>query len=216
MKNIINITHFNEIVNGIKAMKADFVLVRGKELLGTDNSCTMLKTYTMNLEIPAEPFTIITKTLSSNFYNSITDTNIIIDTDINKIYCPDNKSFVDGLVHNMIDNNMNDIINKIYYSLNASIIGVNSIDFGEITNDEYFEIIKNLKAPQGAAPYYPKGNSEYSMFLYSGALPVTKSDKVYLKGYDLGKIFISNFTVQKKKMNDVNIYFRFIKIGSNV
>ena len=92
MKYIINISEFNEIVNGIKGMKADLVCVSGNTLYATDNNFTILKEYVVNVHIPVEPFTIITKTLSSEFYNNITDTNIVIDTDINKIYCPNNTS----------------------------------------------------------------------------------------------------------------------------
>ncbi len=52
MINIINISNFNEIVAGIKALKADLVCIYGDILIGTDNTKTNIKIYKMNTPIP--------------------------------------------------------------------------------------------------------------------------------------------------------------------
>lgn len=214
MKYIINISEFNEIVNGIKGMKADLVCVSGNTLYGTDNNFTILKEYVMDTYIPVEPFTIITKTLSSEFYNNITDTNIVIDTDINKIYCANNTSRLEEFPE-MINNTFNSKIERLILSLSNSL-NINSIDFGEITNDEHFQRFKSIKAGEGADLYNPKGNTMYGMYLYSGAIPLTKQDKLYLEIYDGGNTFIANFIVHKKKLNPIKIYFRFLKMENSM
>lgn len=213
MKYIISISDFNEIVNGIKGMKADLVKVSGKFLYGTDNGCITLKTYNMNNQVPVEDFTIITKTLSKEFFNNLTDVNVVIDTDINKIYCPNNESYAENLPQ-MIDNSFNNTIQGIVDRLNHTIaLNCNTIvDIGDITNDEGFLKLREIKAADGAILYNP--DNVYGMYLYSGALPVTKSDKVYLKVYDTGNTFISNFSIIKKKLNPINVYFNFVKLNN--
>lgn len=214
MKNILRISDFNEIVKGIKAMKSDLVCVYKNQLIGVDNTMSVMKIYNMSKEIPIEPFTIITKTLSSEFYSNITDTEIVIDTDNCNIYCPNNVSYAENkiMINLFVTNN---IINR-YLSISGSIVysfSNNLIEFGDITNDLNFDIIRNLKAADGARLYCPNGNKEYGMYLYNGALPINKSDKIYLNIYDQGTIFISVFIIDKKKVGKVTVIFKFIKLN---
>lgn len=214
MISMINISDFNEIVKGIKAMKADLVLVNGNTLYGTDNNFTTLKTYVMDSTILVEPFTIITKTLSSKFYSSIIDVYINIDTDINKIYCASNKYAVEDypeMISTAINDNIYSIINNLKFSTNNPLCKI--VELGEITNDIYFEEFKTIKSGEGARLYTPTGNIEYGLYLYSGAIPFTKSDKIYLRIYDEGNVFIGNFQVIKKKHNPINLYFRYVKLN---
>lgn len=211
MQYILNISDFNEIVNGIKAMKADLVMVSGNVLVGTDNNCTIIKHYKMNTTIPVDKFVIITKTLSTEFYNNITDVNIVIDLDINKIYCPNNISYVDDKPE-MIDNSyiwrLDQMCANLVQDMNRSSFNV----IGEITSDPNFEIIKSIKAADGATLYIPKDYFNYGMYLYSGALPFVKADKIYLTIHDTGNTFIADFNIVKKKVNDVQVYFKFVKL----
>lgn len=212
MKFIINISDFNEIVKGIKAMKANLVMVDCDTLYGIDNNCTILKIYKMNTPIPAEKFIIITKTLNTEFYNNLTDVDIIIDLDINKIYCPNNKSYIEDKPM-MIDNsNINKIL-SMYYNLFCDTSNSEIIAFNDITDDENFIKIRNIKSAEGAKLYYPKNNINYAMYLYNGAIPMVKADKISLIIYDSGKTFISNFIIYKKKSNPVNLYFKFVKLN---
>lgn len=217
MNNIINISHFNEIVKGIKAMKADLVYVKGNVLYGTDNNFITLKTYTMDTIVPINPFTIITKTLSSEFYNGIIDVYLNIDTNINKIYCTANKSAVDDFPE-MINNSCNDRIEAIINNLNGDMNFpmCKIISFGEITNDENFQRFKTIKSSEGADLYIPCNNTTYGMYLYTGAIPMVKADKIYLTIYDLGSTFIANFRIDKKKLNPVNLWFRYIKLENSM
>ena len=64
--------------------------------------------------------------------------------------------------------------------------------------------------------YTPKGNQLYGMFLYSGAIPMVKADKLGLIIYDLGNTFIANYIISKKKLNPINVYFRFVKLQKGV
>lgn len=213
MINIINISNFNEIVAGIKALKADLVCIYGDILIGTDNTKTNIKIYKMNTPIPLTPVTIITKELSTGFFSNITDTNIIFDFGQRKIYCPNNKSYAEES-NIMLDLNMAKNLIIRYNNLMESLYRCNNvINYKEITNDEYFQPYKLLKAADGAQLYNPNGNIDHGMYLYSGAIPLNKSDKVELKIYEHGDTFISNFTVYKKKLNPINIYFRFIKLN---
>ena len=211
MQYILNISDFNEIVNGIKAMKADLVLVKGDTLCGTDNNCTMIKTYKMNTNIPADSFVIITKTLSTEFYNNITNVNIVIDLEMNKIYCPNNVSYIEDkpeMIANSYIWRIEQMCSNLTQDMHRSRFNV----IGEITDDPNFEIIKSIKAADGAALYIPKGDKSFGMYLYSGALPFVKADKIYLTIHDTGNTFIANFNIVKKKVNDVQIYFKFVKL----
>jgi hypothetical protein len=51
------------------------------------------------------------------------------------------------------------------------------------------------------------------MYLYSGALPFVKADKIYLTIHDTGNTFIADFNIVKKKVNDVQVYFKFVKMS---
>lgn len=213
MQYIINISIFNEIVKGIKAMKTDIVLVSGNTLIGTDNSYTMLKTYTMDINTNIPDFVIISKTLSSEFFNNIIDTNIVIDTDIKKIYCPNNKSYILDKPEMLFVDNMIATISAISCRLHTDIQNpIKYYNIGDITNDEQFQIIKELKASKGSCLYIPNNMMEFGMYLYSGAIPMTESDKINLEIFDLGNVFIAQYRVSKKKSNDVNVFFRFVKL----
>lgn len=212
MKYIIKIDAFNEIVNGTKAMKADYICVYNDLLIGTDYTMSSIKTYRMNASIPLNPFTIIPKEFSSKFFANITDTDIVIDTDESKIYCPNNKTYADES-NPMIDNSITNNIIDIYYRLMNTINQVYYIkSFGCIDSDPGFQKIRDLRAADGAILYEPNENISYGMYLYSGSIPVNKSDSTSLQIYDQGLTFISKFTVYKKKLNPVDIYFRFSKV----
>lgn len=213
MQNIISISDFNEIVNGVKGMKADLVGVYGNMLIGTDNSTTILKTYQMNTTIPCNPFTIYSKELSAEFFANITDTNIIIDFNKCKIYCPNNTTFIDSKPNPMIENGYitNSIFSR-YKNLQTEKIKYNIYQYGEITNEENFQKYKLLKTADGTYLYIPDNNLIHGMYLYNGAIPVNKMDKVELEVYDNSNIFISKFTVYKKKLNPIDVYFKFLKL----
>ena len=210
MKYILNIAEFNEIVNGIKALKASYVTVAGDLLLGLDEQNTHLKTYHMNINISIPPFTIITKELGTKFYANITDTNIVIDTDICKIYCPNNLSYANEVGPMVSIDNLPAAM--IHDRIMIEILNTSKTLYKEITDEPGFLEINNLKSSAGAKVYIPEVDNIYKMYLYKGAIPVNKNDKVFLTLYDLGNTFISKFTVCKKKLNPVDIYFRFIKI----
>lgn len=213
MKTLINIEDFNEIVKGMKAMKADLVYVKGKDLFGTDNNFTILKHYSMQNIVPVESFTIITKTLSSEFFNNIIDVYVTIDTDKYKMYCPGNKDRFKEYP-SMINTSVNYRIENIISNLNIDLNNPMNkrIEFGEITEDQYFQRFKSIKSSEGADLYTPLGNIEFGMYLYSGAIPMLKSDKIYLNCYDLGNTFIAEYIIQKKKLNPIHLYFRFVKL----
>lgn len=215
MKYILNIAEFNEIVSGIKALKSNYVTVKGNMLLGLDEQNTHLKTYNMNTNITIPPFTIITKELGAKFYANITDTNIIIDTDMCSIYCPNNLSYANEVGPMISFGNCLSSSQMIYDRIMIELFNITNngkILYKEITDEPGFLEINNLKSSAGAKIYIPEVDNTYKMYLFKGAIPVNKSDKVFLTIYDLGHTFIGKFTVHKKKLNPVDVYFRFIKI----
>lgn len=217
MKNVLNISYFNEIVKGIKGMKSDLVCINSGLLIGTDNTMSNLKIYNTNIFIPLTDCTLIVKELSSEFYANITDTEIVFDFDEGKLYCPNNKSYADNRINTMMtDSTITDMIMYRYSKLINTIHNpcIKIVDYGDITNDEYFQQYKDLKAAEGARLYLPNGNEEYGMYLYNGAIPLNKSDKVSLCFYDEGQTFISKFTVYKKKLNPIDVYFKFVKLNN--
>lgn len=214
MKNVLPISYFNEIVNGIKGMKADLVCIYGGLLIGTDNTMSNLKIYKLNTDIPITPCTLITKELSSEFYANITDTEIIFDFEECKLYCPNNKSYADNRINPMMDLIATDMIINRYNNLCGIMYNrlIKIVDYGDITNDEHFQQYRELKAADGARLYLPNGNEEYGMYLYSGALPLNKADKISVCFYDEGNTFIAKFTIYKKKLNPIEVYFKFVKL----
>ena len=209
---ILSIYEFNEISKGIKAVKSDYCCVYCDKIYGIDSTFSKVVLYQLPFRFIYPPFIIFNKTLNKEFYNNITDINVILDFNISKIYCPNNKKYAKTIDSQMVSWDMNNnTINKIQGLLLEKNSG-KIIDFGDITTD--FEVIKSLKSADGAKPYNPKGNIEYTMYLFSGALPLNKSDTISLKIYDISNnIFISEFTVDKKKIGLINVYFKFIKLG---
>ena len=213
MINKLNISYFNEMVAGIKALKADLVCVYGDFLIGTDNTNTNLKIYKMNNPVPLSPVVIITKELSSKFFSNITDTELIFDFDKCKIYCDNNKSFIDDCNIMLDIKNTANFVHRFDNLHTLLSVSYNVIQYGDITEDPNFQEYKTLKASDGAKIYYPNGNKEHGMYLYSNAIPLNKSDKVELNVCEHGDTFIGNFIVYKKKLNPINVYFRFIKLN---
>ena len=70
-----------------------------------------------------------------------------------------------------------------------------------------------MKKADGTYYYIPTVNdTKYFITLFSGLLPLNKSDKVNLQICDLhDNKFIAKFTVMKKKI-DIYIYLAYLKV----
>lgn len=216
MNALIDIKYFNEIVKGIKAMKSDLVCINNNVLIGTDNTNVNLKVYTLDFSISLpSPICIITKELKSDFYSNITDTVLVFDYKEGKIYCPNNKTyaetanvmFVTDIAPNLISR-YNNLVNNIIYNDNIKFI-----DFGNVTDHDFFKEYNSLKSSDGAKLYIPNNCEKYSMYLYKGALPINKSDYIEMGIFDEGETFITRFTIFKKKLKPIYVYFKYVKLS---
>ena len=103
------------------------------------------------------------------------------------------------MLQRMIDNKVVQLMDNRY---------TNEIN---ITKD--IEIVYSMKKADGTYYYMPTVNdTKYFITLFSGLLPLNKSDKVNLQICDLhDNKFIAKFTVMKKKM-DIYIYLAYLKV----
>lgn len=88
-----------------------------------------------------------------------------------------------------------------------------SLSYGneqEITNN--ILDLFSMKKGDGTMYYVHQcNNSKYFMTLFSGLLPLNKADKVFIRIFDNGNSFISNFIVRKKKF-ELFIYVVYLKV----
>lgn len=92
----------------------------------------------------------------------------------------------------------------------------NQIDYSvDLRKDAEFEACLNLKAKDGARIYKYKSPSSkiYPISIFSGLLPVNKSDKVYLQVIEEnnGQTFICKFIINKGFI-EINKYIKYMMI----
>lgn len=205
------ILNLNDIININEASKMlkqrDFILYKNS-LYGLDN----FNIYICRIDIDVNRLTpeainnvglqFNMRELSTFIKNLSIESSFEIDTNIqeNIIYT---KSGAAEL-HIKIDNNLTKMIeNKINYA--NQIDSLCSIE-EEIT--ENIADLYSLKKDDGG--YYYIHNNKYYMTLFSGLLPLNKSDKIFLSINDNGSTFISRFRVKKKY--NIFVYVSYLKI----
>lgn len=81
--------------------------------------------------------------------------------------------------------------------------------FGEIRGNVDFETLLQMKSADGARPFII---DKYVMYIFTGLLPINKSDSVELEIYNRPntQFFLSNFKITKKKqkINNYIFYYR--------
>lgn len=108
-----------------------------------------------------------------------------------------------------------DKVEEIYYktiNFTLDINTTNTLTIDNIRGNQSFENSLSLKSAQGIGYFYI--GDQYIMTIFSGLLPINKSDEVALKIYDnktLGT-FLANFTIKKKKKADINVFINYLKL----
>lgn len=210
MKYIMKVSEFQEILKYIKAIKEDIVLVYENKIIATPFNKTLLRVVQLPFNVSV-PFTIIYKNISSSLLTGLTDINIILDFDINKIYCDNNKSIIDNekeLIY-PLDTNIiawyEDMIRKLPYGIHKNL--------GYITEDPMF-ILKDKISTHDGCRFYK--NSGYIFSIYSGLLSVNSKDKVSLDVFDYRNTYIAVFGVYKQKLNPIYTFIRYLNLQKHI
>ncbi len=194
------------INDAAKALKQKTVMFYHNYLFGLDNIDGYL-IYTNLTQLLQDDFSynngiIFDSKLLSAFVKTISSES---EFDINNKYI---KTFLGDtalelgqniMLQRMIDNKVVQLMDNRY---------TNEIN---ITKD--IETVYSMKKADGTYYYMPTVNgTKYFITLFSGLLPLNKSDKVNLQICDLyDNKFIAKFTVMKKKI-DIYIYLAYLKV----
>lgn len=196
----IELLHLNEAAKALK--QKDFQIINNY-IIGLDNIDSCIKYIALDNNLfyneSLEGSMFNTRELSA-FIKAITTESEFIIKDINSttwgIYTNYNNSCL-TIKHDMLFSN----INYMYSRLNI-IKNINNykplVDEINISSD--IEPLFSLNKDGGC--YYYKYDNKYFMTLFSGLLPLNKSDKVYLTIYFNNETsFIAKYRVNKKKFN---------------
>lgn len=210
MKYIMKVSEFQEILKYIKAVKEDIILVYQNKMIATPFNKALLRVVQLPFNVSV-PFTIIYKNISSSLLDGLTDINIVLDFDINKIYCDNNKSIIDEekeLIY-PIDTNIiawyEDMIRKLPYSIHTNL--------GYITDDPTFILKDKINTHEGCRFYK---NNGYIFSVYSGLLSVNAKDKVTLDVFDYQNTYIAAFGIYKPKLNPIYTFIRYLNLQKHI
>ena len=189
--------HLNEAAKAIK--QKTFQIVNYNTIVGLDNIDSCIK-YTI---------------LDSSFYNEILNNAIINSRELSAFIKTITLEFefeVYMLDYNIlsissVSSTLNFIINK-QTLINPEQKLINTINFCKcitpIVNEECItdNISTLFTLRKGDGCIYYKHHNKYFITLFSGLLPINKSDKIYLTIYqNNNNSFLSIFRINKKKFN---------------
>ena len=201
---IISTMEFNEIIKAAKLIKDDIVTLYNGVLYSSDEYNTCLKCIKVNVN-PSLNFSLAAKEIKKEFLSTITDTEIVLDKDKYLIYCMNNLANTNPGILIPTNNHIVDLYNKLMHESTYSIFN----RYENIKEDQDFLNILDKKSKDGATMYK---KDKYIMYIFSGLLPINKSDKVNLNIYDIGPYFISNFEILKKKTEPINVFIRYMHL----
>lgn len=201
------ITNILKILDIAKNMKAFYYYYdpSSRCLMGCDECMTYLKTIDLSDKIEC-PYPLFfsnkcIKDLSLKItaigVKGITDTDIIFN---------DNTTFC--IYYYKSVKQMKELYFRVCNYINNNEIKFN---YDVLRGNEQFEHALSLKSKEGIS--FLKIDRVYMLSLFSGLLPVNKSDKVSLTIYsnDADFAFLSHFVIKKAKSIDVNVYVNYRK-----
>jgi hypothetical protein len=153
-----------------------------------------------------------------NEYDISTPSNVLFRLDIMNIYYPPKDIYekygnsaveyytymADKGIFNSQPYFLTNIINiysRLLYEMGTS----KHTQYDNLREEEKFNLIISGSASEGIFRFT---KDDYIMDIPGGCLPVNKADKVDLSIYDLGWMFISKFTILKKKV-PINVFIRY-------
>jgi len=183
-----------ELLEYSKTLKCDIIRVKDNIIYGTDSNFVHLRLIRCSNEWPDMIFYL--KDLSE----FIKQMNMLGHTDNSLIF-----NIVEYI---SIRYEYIDIFDNLIESVNSYIN--NSISFSDedLKSNDDFNTINAMKAGDGVGLL--KLSEKYILTLYSGLLPVNKSDKVmvYIRDIDTYR-YLANFTIVKKKFS-IDVYFMYL------
>lgn len=195
------------ISEGAKALKQKTVLFKNNMLYGLDNINGYLIytslvgkiqddfSYDQGIIINQRELSSFIKSILSESEFNINDYgNTILETSLGEqLHVTRNIQ-----LSNMVDRKVREILSLSYGSeqeITNNILGLFSMKKGDGTM-YYIHEYNNIK---------------YFITLFSGLLPLNKADKVFIRIFDNGNSFVSNFIVRKKKF-ELFIYVAYLKV----
>lgn len=195
----------NDLLDYVKVLKPEyFYLLNDGTLLGTDDSFSSLRI----IETDIYGYELFQS--SNDFKNFMKDPNMIImDTiEINDI---PNTSWITlhrGLLENMFiscDELYRDDMIEQNIILGNYLSAKHYDDCSSIM-ETYFDI----KALDGAVPIRM---DNYYFYIFSGFLPLNKSDKLEMTVYDNVSDFVIKYEITKKKYkHKVTVFYKYLKV----
>jgi len=184
-----------ELLEYSKALKCDIIRVKDNIIFGTDSNFVHLKIIGLNKYHEFPDMLFYLRDLSE-FMKRIDD---ISDTETTYF---DISTFID-MQYKYIDV-FDNLISSVSRYLNNPI----SFSDEDLKSNDDFNTINTMKAGDGVGLL--KLSEKYILTLYSGLLPINKSDKVmvYIRDIDTYR-YLANFTIVKKKFS-IDIYFMYL------
>lgn len=198
----IAINEFKEVIDKIKALKCDYILIDNLSLCGVDENMFIYKRSTINnygIKIACATESIV------EFYKYTTEVGSaevyvgqhMLKSDYGEFYGNNIE------LGSIINNNFQGMLNLF----NCSIKSCHIEDMRTI--DEFNKIISQ-KAADGIGLIIIE--NKYPITLSSNMLPLNKSDKIGLFIYDIGDgTFIPYFLIKKPKQT-IEIFMRCIRL----
>lgn len=195
----------NDLLDYVKVLKPEyFYLLSDGTLLGTDDSFSSLRI----IETDIYGYELFQS--SNDFKNFMKDPNIIIMDTIEIRDIP-NTSWINldaGLLKNMYEG-CYEIYGDDFTESNIALgIYLSSKHYDDCNNimETYF----NIKASDGAIPV--RVDNHY-FYIFSGFLPLNKSDKLEMTIYDNVLDFVIKYEITKKKFkNKVTVFYKYLKV----
>lgn len=198
--NIINIAILQDLLKVAKELKSEYVYINGNNIYGVDISFIYLKymefenKYNMNICFSVSKMTKFLKEVCLNEIKLV------------------NPNLLYSSFDNTLEINNISLINKI----ESMIININNLKMSKTTVQEQkvrgnvqFEYALESKSADGTGIFT---HDKYVMTIFKNLIPLKKTDEVFLTIYDIdSRMFLSNFTVQRRKMK-IEVYIMYLHL----
>ena len=204
---ILNIADLIYINDAAKALKCKYIMWIDNKIVGVDNFNYIVYT-TLNPDnisiFPTKGYIINQRNLSKFIKSISIESQFNIDESLNKNTISTLTNILDIECDKRTEMMVKDRLN------NALNIDNSLLELPEEDMTDKLSMVYKLTKSSGAIHY--KYDDNHIMTLFSGILPLAKSDKFYLKLSDnSNNTFIVRFIIKKKQFN-IYVYLLYLKI----
>lgn len=205
----INIDFLQKIVKEAKILKSEYVLIRGREMIGTNQFMTYIRRTDCNIE------ELIDDSISFNMKDMTDLLKVVKPTDV--LYYDRNSIIVlDGDVpiasipinDRLTEVSVLDITDKM------SKLGYNDAVYNLSENVEFIQAIQGKVGEGMTMVRLLYKNSVLPVSVYGGFVPLNKGDELIARLHydDLAPTFNMKYIVKKKKGKEIEMYTCYLKL----